>query len=158
MNKWSLICSTFIGTINLLHFTPLFGFISSCSSHFSSMEQMLMLMLSHKTEWQLNTTLAQHNGTHSNIILLIESCNCGRRNWKSSINWTYTITRALTVEHNEAPWNLHAIWSLLSYYVTAYYVLGMTENCNHTEWIFYRTGCGIWLVGGKGANIITNNW
>jgi len=54
MNKWSLICSTFLGTINLLHFTPLFVFISSryhyhilvvLPSHFSSMEQMLMFML-----------------------------------------------------------------------------------------------------------------
>jgi len=26
LNKWSLICSTFLGTINLLHFTPLFKF------------------------------------------------------------------------------------------------------------------------------------
>jgi len=34
----------------------------------------------------------------------------------------------------------------------------MTENCNHTEWIYYRTRCGIWLVGGKGANVIMNNW
>jgi len=29
MKKWTLICSTFLGTINLLHFTPLFVFISS---------------------------------------------------------------------------------------------------------------------------------
>jgi len=29
MNKWSLICSTFLGTINLLHSTFLFVFISS---------------------------------------------------------------------------------------------------------------------------------
>jgi len=28
-NKWSLICSTFLSAINLLHFTPLFVFISS---------------------------------------------------------------------------------------------------------------------------------
>jgi len=27
--KWSLICSTFLGTINLLHFAPLFVFTSS---------------------------------------------------------------------------------------------------------------------------------
>jgi len=54
MNKWSLICSSFLGTINLLHFTPLFVFTSSryhiiflviLPSHFSSMEQMLMLMV-----------------------------------------------------------------------------------------------------------------
>jgi len=25
-------------------------------------------------------------------------------------------------------------------------ILGMTENYNHTEWIYYRTVCGIWLV------------
>jgi len=51
MNKWSLICSTFLGTINLLHSTSLFVFISSryhitfqlfLPSHFSFMEQMLM--------------------------------------------------------------------------------------------------------------------
>jgi len=36
-------------------------------------------------------------------------------------------------------------------------ILGMTENCKHTEWIYYRTGCGIWLVGDKGANVIMNN-
>jgi len=52
MNKWSLICSTFLGTINFLHFTSLFVFITSryhiifsfLPSHFSSMEQMLMLI------------------------------------------------------------------------------------------------------------------
>jgi len=32
VNKWSLICSTFLGTINLLHFTPLFVF-TSCRYH-----------------------------------------------------------------------------------------------------------------------------
>jgi len=51
------------------------------------------------------------------------------------------------------------IWHCSSYFVVticyvqncelSYNVLGMTENCNHTEWIYYRTGCGIWLVGGK---------
>jgi len=57
MNKWSLICSTFLGIINLLHSTSLFVFLSSryhttfqlfChlilvlwSNHFSFMEQML---------------------------------------------------------------------------------------------------------------------
>jgi len=50
MNKWSLICSTFLGTKNLLHSTSLFVFISSryhitfqlfLPSHFS-LEQMLM--------------------------------------------------------------------------------------------------------------------
>jgi len=56
------------------------------------------------------------------------------------------------------------IWHCSSYFVVAicyeqncelsYNVLGMTENCNHTEWIYYRTGCGIWLVGGKCANVI----
>jgi len=47
-------------------------------------------------------------------------------------------------------------FSLLAMIV--YWRLGMTENCNHTKWIYYRTGCGIWLVGGKGANVIMNNW
>jgi len=60
------------------------------------------------------------------------------------------------------------IWHRSSYFVVAicyvqncelsYNVLGMTENCKHTEWIYYRTGCGIWLVGGKGDNVIMNNW
>jgi len=54
--------------------------------------------------------------------------------------------------------------SLFLYYLVvvcselSYNILGMTVNCNHTEWIYYRTGCGIWLVGGKGANVIVNNW
>jgi len=50
MNNWSLICSTFSGPINLLHFTPLFVFAESryhfsyfAISFFISMEQMLML-------------------------------------------------------------------------------------------------------------------
>jgi len=34
----------------------------------------------------------------------------------------------------------------------SYIVLGMTEKL-----IYYRTGCGIWLVGGKGANVIMKN-
>jgi len=53
MNKWSLICSTFLGTINLLHFTLVFVFtfviisyFSFLPSHFRSMEQILMLMFS----------------------------------------------------------------------------------------------------------------
>jgi len=70
------------------------------------------------------------------------------------------------------PESIHGkiIWHLSSYFVVAIYVkncelsynvLGMMENCNHTEWIYYRyyrTGCGIWLVGGKGTNVIMNNW
>jgi len=56
------------------------------------------------------------------------------------------------------------IWHRSSYFVVticyvqncelSYNVLGVTENCNHTQWIHYRTGCGIWLVGGKGANVL----
>jgi len=52
MNKWSLICSTFLGTINLPFHTVIRIHLISLSynilvifpSHFSSMEQMLMLM------------------------------------------------------------------------------------------------------------------
>jgi len=67
MNKWSIICSTFSGTKNLLHFTPFFVFISSLyhtifsflPSHFSSMEQMLMLMLIVVLEYKLHIHLLQ---------------------------------------------------------------------------------------------------
>jgi len=61
-NKWSLICSTFLGTINLLHFTPLFVFTSSryhtfvlvnLTSHFSSMERMLMLIVCATSHWRI---------------------------------------------------------------------------------------------------------
>jgi len=58
MNKWSLTCSTFLGSINLLHFTPLsvrihlislsYHILVILPSHFSSMEQILMLMLRYK--------------------------------------------------------------------------------------------------------------
>jgi len=54
MNKWSLICSTFLGTINLppfhtvirIHLISLsYNILVILPSHFSFMEQMLMLML-----------------------------------------------------------------------------------------------------------------
>jgi hypothetical protein len=35
----------------------------------------------------------------------------------------------------------------------SYSVLGMTENCIHTELKYYRTGCGVGLGGGKVENV-----
>jgi len=89
-----------------------------------------------------------HTPCGEGTVVLIVSCRC-----------TYCCPEPI---HGKIIWHRSSYFVVAICYVQncelSYNVLGMTENCNHTEWIYYRTGCGIWpLVGGKGANVIMNN-